>query len=141
MRATFRNQSNNESQKLRELQRLWNQYVERSITSLEYLERLAAFVAAGYVPRSELEKAKYKSSAASSGEAARTTEAILQWLPEILLTLFALPGGQCATLMQSTEAHARDRSDVSMESQHSYAQIGRVLADVGSEYFGKLIGK
>jgi hypothetical protein len=92
MRATFHNQSNNESQKLRELQHLWTQYGERSITSLEYLERLASFVAAGYLPHSELEKAKYK-TASSGGEAGRTREAILQWLPEILLTLFPLPGG------------------------------------------------
>ena len=134
-------QSNNESQKLRKLQHLWNQYMERSITSLEYLERLAGFVAAGYVPQSEQEKTKYKTTMSSGGEAGRTTEAILQWLPEILLSLFALPGGQCSPLMQSTKSHAKDRSDVSMESQHSYAQIGKVLAGVGGECFGKLVGK
>ena len=93
MRATFRNQSNNESQKLRELQHLWDQYGKGSITSLEYLERLAAFVAAGYLPQSEQEKAQYKTTVASGGEAGRTREAILQWLPEILLTLFPLQGG------------------------------------------------
>jgi hypothetical protein len=43
--------------------------------------------------------------------------------------------------MSLVEVNAKDKSDVSMESQHSYGQIGKVLAGVGGQYFGKLVGK
>lgn len=64
-------------------------------------------------------------------------EAILDQLPEILLTLFHVPEEKGNTLMtQSDPRKSLNKSNVSMDSNNSFAsQIGSVIMQAGENYF------
>jgi hypothetical protein len=108
------------------------------MASTLFLDELAALLMQAGRSTPESESRSYNS----------TTDAVLKNMPEILLTLFAVntcdQGWSGQPLMHRIELGGQQggagKLDVSMESEHSIANISKQLYDAGKSVMHKVVG-